>query len=279
VTRHQGWVLVAVLILTAAGALLVPPIPQDPAYHDFADRRTLLGVPNALDVLSNLPFTVVGILGIAALLASRRISFVEPSERRAYVVFFVGVLFTGLGSAYYHLAPDNDRLVWDRLPMTVAFMALLAAIVTERIGVREGTRLLVPFVTIGVGSVLQWHLTERAGAGDLRLYALVQFLPLLVVPVLMGLYPSRYTRGADIIGVVLLYGLAKVFEQGDTVVFELGRLVSGHTLKHLSAAAATWRVLRMLGKRAPSPLPAAPPEGERIRALGGARLSGSRRQP
>jgi Ceramidase len=255
VTRHHGWVLVAVLALTAAGALLVPPIPQDPAYHRFADDRTLLGVPNALDVLSNLPFTVVGILGIAAVLASHRISFGEPAERRAYVVFFVGVLFTGLGSAYYHLAPDNDRLVWDRLPMMVAFMALLAAIVTERVGVREGTRLLVPFVTIGVGSVLQWHLTERAGAGDLRLYAVVQFLPLLVVPVLMGLYASRYTRGGDIIGVVLLYGLAKVFELSDAVVFEMGRLVSGHTLKHLSAAAATWWVLRMLTKRTPERAP------------------------
>jgi hypothetical protein len=252
VTRRHGWALVGVLLLLAAGTLLVPPIPQDPAYHRFADGRALLGVPNALNVLSNLPFTVVGILGIAALLGSRRITFVDPAERRAYVVFFVGVLFTGLGSGYYHLAPDNDRLVWDRLPMTVAFMALLAAVVTERVGVRQGTRLLVPFVTIGLVSVLLWHFTERAGAGDLRLYALVQFLPLLVVPALMGLYPSRYTRGTDIFGVVVLYGLAKVFELGDAAILGLGHLVSGHTLKHLSAAAATWWVFRMLTNRTPA---------------------------
>lgn len=254
-TGWHGWVLVGVLALAAAGVLLVPPIPQDPAYHRFADGRALLGVPNALNVLSNVPFTVVGILGLAALLGSRRVTFVDPVERRAYVVFFVGVLFTGLGSGYYHLAPDNDRLVWDRLPMTVAFMALLASVVTERVGVREGTRLLVPFVTIGLVSVLLWHFTERAGAGDLRLYALVQFLPLLVVPVLMGLYHSRYTRGADIFGVVLLYGLAKVLEAGDAVLLGLGHLVSGHTLKHLSAAAATWWVLRMLVKRTPASEP------------------------
>jgi Ceramidase len=251
VTRRHGWALVALLMLTAAAAWRVPPIPQDPAYHRFADGRTLLGVPNALNVLSNVPFTVVGILGIAGLLGSRRISFVDPTERRAYIVFFVGVLFTGLGSAYYHLAPDNDRLVWDRLPMTVAFTALLAAVVTERVGVREGTRLLVPFVAVGVGSVLLWDLSERAGAGDLRLYALVQFLPLLIVPVLMGLYSSRYTRGADIVGVVVLYGLAKILELGDIVVLGLGHLVSGHTLKHLSAAAAAWWVQRMLTKRTP----------------------------
>jgi predicted membrane channel-forming protein YqfA (hemolysin III family) len=252
VTARHGWALVAVLALTAAGALLVPPIPQDPAYHRFADDRALLGVPNALNVLSNLPFTVVGLFGIAALLGSRPVALVDPSERWAYVVFFVGVLLTGLGSAYYHLAPDNDRLVWDRLPMTVAFMALLAAVVAERVGVRAGTRLLGPFVTIGLVSVLQWHLSERAGAGDLRLYALVQFLPLLVVPVLMGLYRARYTRGTDILGVVALYGLAKVFELGDGIVLGLGHLVSGHTLKHLSAAAATWWVLRMLTRRAPA---------------------------
>jgi hypothetical protein len=251
VTGHHGWALVGVLALAAAGAWLVPPIPQDPGYHRFADARALLGVPNALNVLSNVPFTVVGILGIAALLGSGRVIFVDPAERRAYVVFFVGVLLTGLGSGYYHLAPDNDRLVWDRLPMTIAFMALLAAVVTERVGIREGTRLLVPFVTIGLVSVLLWHFTERAGAGDLRLYALVQFLPLLVVPVLVGLYRSRYTRGADIFGVVGLYGLAKVLELGDAVVLGLGHLVSGHTLKHLTAAAATWWVLRMLTKRTP----------------------------
>jgi hypothetical protein len=252
VTRRHGWALVGILALAAAGVWLVPPIPQDPAYHRFADGRALLGVPNALNVLSNVPFTLVGILGIVALLGPRRISFVDPSERRAYVVFFIGVLFTGLGSGYYHLAPDNERLVWDRLPMTVAFMALLSAVVAERVGVREGTRLLVPFVTIGLVSVLLWHFTERAGAGDLRLYALVQFLPLVVVPVLMGLYRSRYTRGTDIFGVVLLYGLAKVFELGDAIVLGLGHLVSGHTLKHLSAAAATWLVLRMLTKRTPA---------------------------
>jgi hypothetical protein len=252
VTGRHGWALVGVLALLAAGAWLVPPIPQDPAYHRFADGRALLGVPSALNVLSNVPFTAVGLLGIAALLGPGRVTFVDPAERWAYVVFFVGVLFTGLGSGYYHLAPDNDRLVWDRLPMTVAFTALLAAVVTERVGVREGTRLLVPFVTIGLVSVLLWHFTERAGAGDLRLYALVQFLPLLVVPVLMGLCGSRYTRGTDIFVVVALYGLAKVLELGDAVVLGLGHLVSGHTLKHLSAAAATWWVLRMLTRRTPA---------------------------
>jgi hypothetical protein len=254
VTGRRGWTIAAVLVLAlaGAGALFVPPIPQDPAYHRFADDRALLGVPNALNVLSNVPFTVVGILGLAALLGARRGSFVHPSERRAYIAFFVGVGFTGLGSAYYHLAPDNDRLVWDRVPMTLAFMGLLSAVVTERVGVRAGTRLLLPFLAIGAGSVIHWHLTERAGAGDLRLYALVQFLPLLVVPALMGLYRPRYTRATDLLSVIALYGVAKLLEWGDAVVFRLGHLASGHTVKHLTAGAATWWVLHMLTKRTPA---------------------------
>lgn len=245
-------IVLAVAGVAAVAVWLHPPIPQDPAYHRFADRRPLLGLPHALNVLSNAPFAVVGVLGLAALLGGRPpVRFLDPRERWWYVVFFVGVGFTGLGSAYYHLAPDNERLVWDRLPMTLAFMGLLAAIVGERVDVRAGLRLLPPLLALGVASVVQWHATERAGVGDLRLYVLVQFVPLLVVPLLMGLYGPRYSRGTDVLGVVALYATAKLLELGDAAVFGLGHVVSGHTLKHLTAAAGTSWILRMLTKRAP----------------------------
>jgi hypothetical protein len=144
----------------------VPPIPQDLDYHNFADDRTTLGVPNFLNVASNLPFLVVGVLGLWLLLQPDVVrpdgSVREPAERWPLLVLFAGVLLTAFGSSYYHLAPDNNRLVWDRLPMTVAFMGFYASMIGERIGVRAGTWLLWPLVWLGFVSVYKWHGTRES---------------------------------------------------------------------------------------------------------------------
>jgi hypothetical protein len=247
------------LTVAAIGVLAaVPRISQDPAYHHFADRRSLWGIANALDVLSNAAFTVVGVVGLRFL--SRRetpgpaLPFVRAADRWAYVVFFVGVTVTGFGSAYYHLAPDNARLVWDRVPMTVGFGAIVAAILAERISVRVGLVALPMLLGAGIGSVLFWQATEARGAGDLRPYVFVQFFPLLLIPLIMLLFPSRYTRGADFLGAAVLYGVAKACEVADARIFGLGGIVSGHTLKHLVAAAAVLVIVRMLRLRGPSEL-------------------------
>jgi hypothetical protein len=230
----------------------VPRIAQDPAYHVFADGRTLLGIPNCLDVISNLPFVLVGALGLSRLLSRKpgwSIRFREPGERWPYVILFAGVMLVGLGSSYYHLAPDNERLVWDRLPMTLGFMSVLAAVVSERVSLGIGSRLLIPLLLLGLLSVLYWHVTERLGAGDLRPYALVQFVPLILIPLMLLLFPPRYTRGAEMVGALLLYGAAKLLETADGWILSIGHVVSGHTLKHLVAAAATWWILSMLVRR------------------------------
>jgi hypothetical protein len=157
-------------------------------------------------------------------------------------------LLTAIGSSYYHLAPDNARLVWDRLPMTIVFMALVAAMIEERISVRAGLWLLPFLLAIGVFSVWQWYWSELRGAGDLRFYAAVQVYSALVL-LLVLLFPTNYTRGGDLGVVVLFYVLAKLLETFDTQIFALGHIVSGHTLKHLAAAMAGYWILRMLRKR------------------------------
>ncbi len=247
------WLLPAGLILAVALLFLfVPPIPQDPAYHNFADRRALLGLPNFFNVLSNLPFTVIGVVGVWALSRGGAVppeAFADPRERWCYLIFFLGVALTGLGSAYYHLAPDNPRLVWDRLPMTLGFMSIFAAIIAERIDLRWGWRLLSPLLLAGVLSVWYWHAGEARGAGDLRFYALVQFFPMLAIPLLLWLCPPRYSHGGELVGALALYGVAKILELLDERIFAAGGVVSGHTLKHLAAAGAAFWVLRVLGKR------------------------------
>ena len=248
--RH--WLLIAAIAAAAAITFSLAPIPQSVAYHNFADQRALLGIPHCLDVLSNLAFLVVGVAGIILVLrpppsnvASIRRSF----ETWAYLIFFLGVALTSFGSAYYHFDPGDDRLVWDRLPMTVAFLSLVAATLGERVSARLAAWLLAPLLAFGAWSVFYWRSTQAAGHGDLRPYALAQFGSLLVLILLLALFPARYTRGSDLLVSLAVYVLAKIFEVADRPIFALGHIVSGHTLKHLAAALSAYWILRMLRLR------------------------------
>jgi hypothetical protein len=241
------WKLYVIGILTLAAVLvlsILPPISQSQAYHQFADQRVLLDTPNFWNVASNVPFLLVAVPGLIFVLGSGTGPFIEKGERWAYTVLFGGVGLTCFGSAYYHYSPSDTTLVWDRLPMTLAFMSLLAAIVGERISPKAGRLLLLPLIAVGAASVAYWKFS-----GDLRPYVGVQFYPLLAIPLIMLLFKPRYSRGSDLVAVVAMYGAAKLLELLDRQIFALGETVSGHTLKHLAAAVATYLILRMLKKR------------------------------
>ena len=243
----------AAIVLT----LSLPPLPQPPAYHQFADQRGGLGIPNVLNVLSNAPLSLAGALGLGYLARGggrlRAVGGVSPTVLTAYRLFFLGALLTGLGSAYYHWAPDHQRLVWDRLPMTLCFMAFLTIALSGRIGAMA-TRLALPaFVLLGVASVIHWHLSEQNGAGDLRLYLFVQFFPMLLIPLMLLLFPPRASPATDgdILAVMGLYGLALIGDRFlDHPLFALGGVISGHSLKHLIAALAVFWLLRGLRNQA-----------------------------
>lgn len=222
--------------------LLLEPIPQDPAFHDFAATGTLGPIPHAWNVLSNLPFLFAGCLGLRFLRRRQHLSQQQPEA-----VFFLGLLLTGLGSAYYHWAPDASTLVWDRLPMTITFMGFFLALVAHTLGRKLAHRFLPLALAIGVGSVLYWAWTESQGRGDLRAYAVVQFLPLVLVAVLLlRFHPPTLRRGA-LWCVPLAYALAKAFEFGDHAIADvLPWQLSGHALKHFSAAAAGFAFQRAL---------------------------------
>lgn len=245
--------LLALTVLVALTAVLLPPIPQPQSYHLFADQRSLLGIPHFADVISNFPFAVVGVCGLIFLFrhsAGVTPKFIDPRERWPYLLVFVGVFLTAFGSSYYHWSPSNARLVWDRLPMTIAFMSMVAAVIAERVSLRLGLWLLPILVLLGLVSVLQWYMSETRGEGDLRFYAAVQVYSALVL-LLALLFPPSYTRGTDLAVVVGFYALAKVLEALDKPIFSLGHIVSGHTLKHFAAATAAYWILRMLQKRQP----------------------------
>jgi hypothetical protein len=251
-SRRAGiWPFLALAIALGIAALLTPRTDLPPSYHHFADQRSWLGVPNFGDVASNIAFLLAGLWGLAFL--SRKSSvgqFIDARERWPYVVVFFGMLLTAFGSAYYHLAPDNDRLVWDRLPMTIVFMPLVSALIAERVNLKLGLWLLPILTAVGIGSVLQWHSTVQQGAGDVRFYAAVQLYAVLALFIVV-LLPPAYTRGSDLLVIAGLYTLAKICELADRQIFSFSHIISGHTLKHLAAGVAGYWILRMLQKRQP----------------------------
>ncbi len=243
--RNKTLFLTAIALIAILIILFVKPIPQNLVYHEFADERTIFGINNALNVLSNIPFLLVGLFGIGftgLLIKQNRGEYVLIN----YLVFFTGIFLVSIGSSYYHLAPSNYTLLWDRLPMTIAFMAFFCLVVSESVELRAGLILLIPLLIIGMGSVLYWYWSENQGIGDLRLYGLVQFLSVILVPLILFMFkgPRNYLR--NIITSLVFYGMSKIFEFLDGEVYDLGRIISGHACKHVFAALGTFFILRIL---------------------------------
>jgi len=242
-------VLVAITLIVVSGVMLFGVrIPQWPEYHDFADARTLAGIPFAANVFSNLVFFIVGLWGSVFVMTregSRVVGALQPN----YLAFFAGVAMIAMGSAYYHWAPDNQTLVWDRMAMTIVFMALLSIVIGELISVRAARMLLMPLLALGAASVAWWALTEQAGAGDLRPYALVQFLPPVLILLMLFMYDHSRELFLALVALGTLYAFAKIFEFYDMEIFGISGFISGHTLKHLVAGVATSSMLVMLYRR------------------------------
>ena len=234
--------LIALIII-----IMLKPIPQDLAYHRFADQRNIAGIPNFLNVITNLPFLFVGVYGLFKL----KLSAAPAPINRMYAILFAGIFLTGMGSAYYHYAPDNNSLVYDRLPMTLVFMAFLSSVVAAWIDIKAGARLLIPFLLLGTGSVIYWHYTELKGAGDLRFYAFIQFFPMVLIPFIFLLFrdPANNKGLFLLVWVIGWYVTAKLLETFDKGIYTATHFISGHSLKHIAAAVATWYMVKFFERK------------------------------
>ena len=246
-----AWTLSALAVAAVLATILLPAMPQPAGYLDFADRRELLGVPNFWDVMSNLPLLFIGLWGAYVVARADARTLSQPEEKWPYAFCFGAVALAGIGSTYFHLAPDADRLMWDRLPIALGFMALLSAAIAERVSVRAGVQALAPLLIAGTASVLYWRWSMLRGAENILPYAIVQFGALVALVVLAAVR-SRYTRGADLFVVAGIYAAAKITEALDQSIYTLGAILSGHTLKHFLAAVAVWWLVRMLQRRQPA---------------------------
>jgi hypothetical protein len=245
-------ILLAIIVAAVIAIFSIDPIAQQPSYHDFADQRRMLGVANFFNVLSNLLFVIIGVIGMR-LVALGQATGGLAELRPMYLTFFVGVFLTGFGSAYYHYQPGNQTLLWDRLPMTIAFMALFSAIIGEYVSTRLADRLFAPLLIFGAASVIYWYVTELNGHGDLRAYVLVQFLPVLLIPLILWLFESTLNNGRYIWGIIGAYAASKLMELFDTELYGAFGLLSGHSLKHLTAAFGTLIFYWALRERDVSP--------------------------
>ena len=254
--------LVAMALVVVVITLCQPPWPQGREYYNFADQRRILGVANFTDVVSNAPFALIGAMGLSFLVgdaaAARRgrRSRLDWQDRWTFGVMFAGVLLTAFGSGYFHLAPDNDTLFWDRMPMTIAFLGLFAGMIAERVSRQAGAVLLGPLVLFGMGTVIYWRWTESQGAGDLRFYMwLAQRFPQIALVYLVFVFRPRYLPRWSMIIALAWYVLAKRLEDFDTQIYAAGEIVSGHTLKHLAAAMGTYWILRAIKRNCQLPPP------------------------
>jgi hypothetical protein len=255
-SQWRGQLAGAISIGFLLAAVLVAPMPQPLSYHAFADCRTLFGVVNFFNVVSNVPFLIGGVLGLR-LIWSGRVTFIDPREQLPYLVFFLGAVLTCFGSAYYHGAPDNARLVWDRLPMTLGFAGLVAATVSERVDPKLGRLALWPLLLLGMFTVIYWYGSELRGAGNIIPYGAYQVWSVLIIVLLLLAYPARrYSHGALLGWAAAWYGLAKVFETFDLQIYRLlGSSLSGHTIKHVLASFAVFAIVRQLRVRHRIPAP------------------------
>ena len=247
------YLVIAVSLIGLITIIFIPPIAQDPAYHNFADQRTVLTIPHFWNVVTNLPFLMVGLMGILFLSRNSNITLLS-SIKPVYFVFFIGICLVCFGSAYYHLAPDNNTLMWDRLPMTITFMSFFCVVVAEFLSEVAAKKLFIPLLLTGLFSVLYWHYSELYSHGDLRLYILVQFLPMLLIPLILFRGQSCFTHNSYYWLILLIYVFAKLLEFYDTAVFELLGFISGHSLKHIISAIGPYFFYMALKKRNYLPL-------------------------
>jgi len=240
-SRVLGFVIGFICIGAIVAVSLLEPIVQDVSYHNFADSAKYFGIPNFWNVVSNIPFLIVGVMGLQQL----KKLVIIPEMGLAYWLLFLGVALVAFGSGYYHLNPNNQTLVWDRLPMTIAFMSLFAVVIAEFINQQRGSLLLLPLLIVGVASVFFWQWTESKGAGDLRLYVLVQFLPIILIPLIIFVYPSKFTKVSAYWWLLLAYVFAKFLEYFDLQIYTFfNQQMSGHAIKHVAAAIGMYVLLR-----------------------------------
>ena len=243
--KNKLLLFIALVIIT--GVCFLNPISQSQEYHNFSDDRIFFFFSNFFNVISNLPFVISGMVGLYFTVIKNKLN--TNPVYKSYIVFFIGILFTGFGSAYYHLNPNDNTLIWDRLPMTISFMSFFSLIIGECVSAKLSKQVLFPFLLIGFSSIIYWQITANYGHDDLRFYILIQFLPIVLIPIILLLYKPQKDLQLYLWLIILSYLIAKIGEAFDNSIYQKLQIISGHTIKHLFASFAPVLLIFSLYKR------------------------------
>jgi len=237
-----------------------------PNYHGSGDKskpNAGIVLPNFGDTASNIVILLGGLSGVVSLVALDLMETEKngvgidrtPSEEWQLNVclplFFAATVVVSIGSTYYHWNPSDATLVFDRLPMTVAFAAIFCYMLDEYLSAQDGNTfessigqdMLIPLTITGIVSVVYWSWTD-----DLRLYAVVAIFPMfLMLFLVLFCSPPRHGGTVQQVLGLILYSAAKISEDRDHEVFNLtGKRVSGHSLKHILAGLAPIAIAHMV---------------------------------
>lgn len=218
-----------------------------PTENLFADLRTLCGIHNIGDVLSNLSFMVVGFYAIAHLIKN------DSRDINMWLIA-LGSLAVGLGSAYYHANPSNNRLLWDRLPMSIVFSGIFmysvnALDLIKKVNYKVAS---LAYLLFSVSTVLIWYVGFKTHINLIAPYVFLQFggMVLIITLSVMALFEKKIQLAKTLFAIIFCYAIAKVFEHFDFQIFTmLNHLISGHSIKHLVSALAIFIWFKMLKKQ------------------------------
>ena len=233
-------------VLLIIAALWYGKVEQAQSYYLFADDRTFFGIPNGLDVMSNLAIVYPGVIGLMLVYERQKNGheYRDPIEQTIQYCLFLGMVLTFLGSVWFHLNPNDSTLVWDRLAMTVVMACYCSLIIADRYSIDLAKRIHFPLISIGLLSVIYWEYS-----GDLRPYFFFKMQPVILVAILLVYGKKTYDRAADYIISMSLVLVATLTENIDKIIFDNLDIISGHTMKHIIAGISLWWIMRMIQKR------------------------------
>ena len=234
----------AALFVFIIMALFYGPISQPQEYHDFADDREILGVPNALDVMSNLAIIYPGVVGLAFIHESRNRTQVSEDEISIQITLFSGMILTFAGSVWFHLDPTDSTMLWDRLGMSVVIGSCISLLIHDMWDRNLAAKIHLPIIIASIVSVLWWPVFD-----DLRVYFIVKHHPFILFPIFLLCGRRIYDKVSGYYWGLSMFLLATIFEFADQQIFEITGIISRHTLKHIAAGIGLWFLMVMIRDR------------------------------
>jgi hypothetical protein len=161
--------------------------------HSYTDQRSLCGLNNAFNVLSNLVLIAAGCYWLNWIFRTKNISLKCRKglyETRLYATFFAAVILAGIQSAWYHLFQSQLGLLGTYLLSNIVMLSLLSAIIAERVNLRIGLHSCIPFIFISMLISFYWYIYQTDNQLSHLWYFLTYLIPSLSIMTIIVARPK-----------------------------------------------------------------------------------------